>query len=108
MEEEVDLSNRGFVEIPDNIFSNRRILKLGASRNYITFLPPEIRKLTNLRELYIVSNKLTSLPPEIGKLVNLEQLDVSYNQLTSLPSDIGKLVNLEIFCFWQSTDFSSF
>jgi Leucine-rich repeat (LRR) protein len=61
-----------------------------------------------LEKLVVFKNQLTSLPPEIGELVNLEKLYVSSNQLTSLPSDIGKLVNLEIFCFWQSTDFSSF
>ena len=59
-------------------------------------LPPEIEKLTNLKNLVVRNNQLTGpIPTEIGRLPNLESLDLSINQLTgNIPPELGQLTNL--------------
>lgn len=70
---ELDLSNKGISELPD-----------------------EIGQLANLQTLYLMHNQLTTLPESIGQLVNLQTLDLGYNQLTSLPETVGQLANLQV------------
>jgi hypothetical protein len=43
--------------------------------------------------------KISKLPPEIGKLTKLKELDLSDNQLTSLPPEIVNLTDLHEFFF---------
>lgn len=64
-------------------------------------LPPDIRKLTNLRSLQIgCPAQLASLPAEIGSLTRLERLVIDNNGRCqmglSLPDSIGKLKNLKV------------
>ncbi|MGK7958455.1 MAG: COR domain-containing protein, partial [Crocosphaera sp.] len=60
----------------------------------LTYLPPEIGKLTNLNTLYLSGNQLASIPAEISELTNLMKLDLRYNQLISLPVEISNVSNL--------------
>lgn len=64
----------------------------------LTELPPEIGRLTQLKNLrvgYIIAKpRITNLPPEIVQLTNLEWLDLSQNNLSGLPSGIGQLTSL--------------
>ena len=66
-------------------------IRLSIDLNELTTLPPEIGKLTNLKELRLSDNQLIRLPPEIGILTKLESLSVNNNRLNELPPEIGKL-----------------
>ncbi|KAI6187326.1 Leucine-rich repeat protein soc-2 [Aphelenchoides besseyi] len=61
----------------------------------ITAVPPAIKDLSQVTELFLYKNKLTTLPPEIGHLVNLRILGLSENNLSSLPETISSLKRLE-------------
>ena len=47
---------------------------LDLSKSNISSLPPTLKELSHLTELYLYSNRLATLPPEIGRLVNLVNL----------------------------------
>ncbi|MGK7931784.1 MAG: COR domain-containing protein, partial [Microcystaceae cyanobacterium] len=72
---------------------------LDLSWKFLTYLPPEICQLTNLKVLDLSYNSLITLPPKLGKLTSLEWLDLSNNKLTTLPSEISQLTNLRTFDF---------
>ncbi|MCK4934906.1 MAG: leucine-rich repeat domain-containing protein [Simkaniaceae bacterium] len=70
------------------------ITMLDLSRLFIEYIPPEIGKLTNLKDLILLNNWITALPPEIGKLTNLQHLYLDPN-ITGLPNAFSKS-NVEI------------
>ncbi len=61
-------------------------------------IPPQLCKLSNLKELWLNTNNLSgSIPSELGNLSNLNYLYLDNNQLSgSIPSELGNLSNLEI------------
>ena len=66
-----------------------------AEKNF-SYIPNEIFKLVNLKELYINSINLKALPKDIGNLINLEELTIGGDcKLKKLPKEIGKLTNLK-------------
>jgi Leucine-rich repeat (LRR) protein len=112
--------------IPKDIFNirNLRVLHfIGSECDYlpqdcknITTIPPEINKLSNLEELYLIMNNIKTLPIEINSLKKLRILDLSNNtsinvsnldnrnieilnlnecNLTSLPKGIENMNNLK-------------
>jgi len=85
-----------FSDIPPDIKKLKNLKYLTIDFNPLTTLPAEIGELTNLEELSIRRNNLIELPKEIGKLKNLKYLNLYGNKLTTLPSEIGNLKNLEI------------
>jgi len=68
---------------------------LDLSLQKLTFLPPEIYQLKNLKRLYLQGNSLTSLPPEISQLTNLQELVINDNRLRVLPPELGQMTNLK-------------
>ena len=66
-------------------------MRLDLSKSNISLLPPSLKDLTHLTELYLYSNRLATLPPEIGCLVNLVTLSLSENVITSLPEQLASL-----------------
>ena len=66
-------------------------MRLDLSKSNISLLPPSLKDLTHLTELYLYSNRLATLPPEIGCLVNLVTLSLSENVITSLPDQLASL-----------------
>ncbi|KAL1512545.1 hypothetical protein ABEB36_002126 [Hypothenemus hampei] len=101
-----------------------RVLNL--SNNLIEYLPEELNKLSNLRELNVSRNQLGKasprqwqwldgslwktlnlldlshndlnfIPEQLAKLYNLTTLHLSHNNLKVLPVGIGNLRNLKIF-----------
>lgn len=85
-------SNKKYI---DNL-SEQSILILDSEQ--LTFIPPEIRLMTRLTNLYLFNNLLTSLPSTIGMLAYLSVLQLDNNKLTYLPPEIGCLTNLrELF-----------
>merc|ERR1719239_1681713 len=69
---------------------------LDLSKSNISSLPPTLKELSHLTELYLYSNRLATLPPEIGSLVNLVTLSLSENVITSLPSQLAGLQSLRV------------
>ena len=67
---------------------------LDLSKSNISSLPPTLKELSHLTELYLYSNRLATLPPEIGSLVNLVTLSLSENVITPLPSQLANLQSL--------------
>ncbi len=68
--------------------------ELHISKNQLTELSSEIKRLDKLGSLYLYSNQLTGLLSEIGQLTSLVSLILDDNQITELPSTIGQLINL--------------
>lgn len=56
-----------------------------------TKLPPEIGKLTHLKELNLAGNGIDSLPVEFCNLVNLEILCLNNNKFRSIPEEVLQL-----------------
>lgn len=56
--------------------------------------PPEILKMTELRELWLCNHCIVTLPETIGNLQQLQVLSLQGNRLDSLPAAICQLHNL--------------
>ncbi|XP_058009643.1 probable LRR receptor-like serine/threonine-protein kinase At1g63430 isoform X2 [Hevea brasiliensis] len=84
-------------------FARDQVVKINITKSSIRgFLPPELGRITYLRELILHGNKLIgSIPKELGMLKNLKVLDLGVNQLTGpIPPEIANLngvmrINLE-------------
>lgn len=64
-------------------------------RRNFSILPPQIKYLPQVTELYLFSNNLSELPSEITQLTRLKILDLSFNRLFTLPSGISQLSQLK-------------
>ena len=67
---------------------------LDLSHHELTAIPPEIGRLTELKELHLKGNRLSVLPDEVWQLTSLVELDMSDNEFTWLPPGIGQLRKL--------------
>ncbi len=80
-------------------FAARRIQLLDLPGNNLSGpIPPEIEKLTGLRQLTLNHNALSGpIPPEIGSLIGLEGLSLRHNNLDGgpIPLEFANLVSLE-------------
>lgn len=83
------------LDLIEESYSQRKTT-LDLSNKEIEELPPEIGRLTNLKELDLSGNTLTELPIEIGQLTNLEILKLSENRLTRFPKNFAHLQKLTI------------
>lgn len=61
----------------------------------ITEFPPNLLKMTTLRELHIANNSIERIPLEISNLTELTDLNISNNRLLTLPPSMGFLTNLK-------------
>ena len=78
------------------LHSENRVTRLELQENRLQgAIPPEIRLLTLVEDLWLWGNDLTSIPAEIGQLENLKHLGLVNNDLTSIPAEIGQLENLK-------------
>ena len=82
-----------------------RVVKLDLTTNGLTGpIPPELGKLSELREMRFHGNKLSGpIPPEFGELSNLRWIQISSNTLTgAIPPQLGELSNLTgLFLFFN-------
>ena len=82
--------------------ANDRVTKLLLVQNGLAGpIPPELGRLSELRELILHSHDLHSngltgpIPPELGGLAQLKELDLSRNRLSgNIPAALGALANL--------------
>lgn len=114
---DVDLSNNGLQEVPNeleewycvtnlalacngirtipNFFVNFCLLHtLDMSNNLLVNVPSFLSYLKNLMILRLQNNKIVGLPSEIGKLKSCQELDVSGNQIRLVPEEIGNMESL--------------
>ncbi|KAI6217985.1 hypothetical protein M3Y99_01740100 [Aphelenchoides fujianensis] len=77
--------------------------RLDLNSSEITAVPPAIKDLTqvtelflNLETLWLRYNKLTHISPDIGRLKKLKMVDLRENKITELPKEIGDLSALSI------------
>ena len=90
----LDLSELNLKTLPPEVFKLTHLKELNIGLNQLESLPPEIGNLTQLGSLNIEDNKIKTLPPEIGNLKGLECLYLGGNQLEILPIEIGNLTDL--------------
>ena len=69
------------------------LLYLGG--NQLTDVPPDFKRLKQLRHLYLCDNQLTTIPRELGRLKKLESLSLHKNFLKTLPAEILMLTHLQ-------------
>ncbi|KAJ7957641.1 Mitogen-activated protein kinase kinase kinase [Quillaja saponaria] len=84
-----------------------RITKIDLSRrNLKGEIPPEIKGMEGLTELWLDGNSLTGLLPDMSSLINLKIVHLEDNKLTGpLPSYLGSLPSLQAL-FIQNNSFS--
>ena len=74
-----------------------RVTDLGLYHNQLDGpIPPELVRLSNLRELHLGDNQLDGpIPSELGGLTNLRELYLYFNELSGpIPAELGGLTNL--------------
>lgn len=91
-----------FKTIPKVIFNLKNLKYLDFSYcDYITVIPPDIKRLVNLEQLLMTECGINSLPPEIGALSNLIELNVGDERTNQpfmvIPREIGQLKKLKKF-----------
>nr|WP_166157964.1 hypothetical protein [Neochlamydia sp. AcF84]NGY95840.1 hypothetical protein [Neochlamydia sp. AcF84] len=91
----LDLGKSGLTFLPPEIGLLSQLKTLELDQNQLTTLPEEIGQLSQLQLLGLSNNQLTSLPAAICQLSQLHTLALSYNQLTYLPARIGQLTSLQ-------------
>jgi internalin A len=91
---ELDLSNSGLKEIPEELSRLQNLTSLYLSRNQLTEIPEHLSRLQNLTTLYLLGNQLTEIPEHLSQLQNLTLLGLSNNQLTEIPEHLSRLQNL--------------
>ncbi|CAG9762084.1 unnamed protein product [Ceutorhynchus assimilis] len=123
--ESVYINDLKCCSLPKGILQLQKLKILDLSNNSIEFLPEELNKLPNLKELNmsynllgkgtlkqwqwlggclskslstldLSNNTLTFLPDQLVKLHNLTKLNLNNNRLKLLPAGIGNLRNLKI------------
>ena len=60
-------------------------------------IPPELGRLSHLKELVLSNNQLSGrLPTELSRLLRLERLSLSHNRLSgAIPAELSRLTNLK-------------
>ncbi|XP_070209742.1 uncharacterized protein [Littorina saxatilis] len=93
---QLDLSHRGLVYIPLQVFQFQQLDVLKLSHNRLDQLPPMVSYLRGIRTLHLQHNLLTALPPTLVNCRHLSELDLSDNRLTSLPKGLQGLKALRV------------
>jgi internalin A len=91
---ELYLHGNNITIIPDFISQLTHLSKLYISNNEISTIPDSITRLTNLSVLHLYNTKISIIPDSIKRLTNLSVLDLSNNQISCIPDSISKLINL--------------
>ncbi|GHO98808.1 hypothetical protein KSF_088560 [Reticulibacter mediterranei] len=81
--------------ITATFYNENKLLHLDLSGLSLTYVPAELRQLTNLQVLDLSNNQLSEVPAELGRLTNLQSLALYHNQLSEVPAELGQLTNLQ-------------
>ncbi|XP_052269021.1 malignant fibrous histiocytoma-amplified sequence 1 homolog isoform X2 [Dreissena polymorpha] len=100
----IDMSGQGMTILPMSVVGTNDTGELILASNNLRSLPPEIKRLTELRKLDISRNGIrctnpgdfSGLPGEIKELVNLVELKISECNLPYIPPAIWTLTHLKI------------
>lgn len=94
--ETVDLSKNLFRDSPINLEEAKKCLVLNLSNNSLTEIPSSVFvELTNLHYLNLANNKLETVPPQLRRLINLRVLILNDNTLKHAQlRQVTSLVNL--------------
>ncbi|XP_076346434.1 leucine-rich repeat-containing protein 40-like isoform X1 [Tachypleus tridentatus] len=91
---QLNLSNRGMVEVPDVVWNINNITPEESKMLSVSLDDTDGERWwdqVDLTKLILASNKLSTIPSEISNLQALTVFDVHDNQLTTLPDSIGDL-----------------
>ncbi|KAK7075658.1 Leucine-rich repeat-containing protein 40 [Halocaridina rubra] len=97
---QLNLSNRGMVEVPDKVYhiheiDNEEAKKLTMTMSMDNSDDDRWWEQTDLTRLYLSSNQLSTISPKISNLMAIQVLDLSDNCITTLPSALGELNALQ-------------
>jgi len=84
--------------LPAEFFELPKLRILILSGTNMGFLPPELGRLAELRQLFMSRAGLVGpIPPEAGNLSELRYAELGYNQLFGeIPAELGNLSNLTV------------
>lgn len=94
----LDLSDLNLTYLPPEIFKLIQVKRLNLSKNPIQYISSSINKMISLSFLNLSQINLKKIPEELGDLTNLQKLDLSKNELAngSIPPGLfQKLQNLQ-------------
>ncbi|XP_064390207.1 leucine-rich repeat and death domain-containing protein 1-like [Halichondria panicea] len=90
------LNNNSIIMPPEEITHLKNLVHLSLECNQLTLLPSDLHKLsTTLTFLNLSHNPLTFLPPYVSKMVNLKELWLEDIGLSSLPNEFLTLIQLQ-------------
>lgn len=87
----------GLEELPKGLFNLTSLIALFAGINKLQSIPKEISKCSKLKELVLYNNNFKEYPENINLLTELKTIDLRSNYINSIPSSITNLVSLESF-----------
>ncbi len=98
----ISLKKQKLKEFPPQLFRLTNLKDLDLSSNKIREIPKEISLLAHLEVFNASNNYINQLPQEMGDLIYLRRLDLSRNDLEILPSSIGALLHLQELILWST------
>lgn len=109
----MDGAEEQYLEVKNRILRNVHETRFVISyRNRLRELPPEIGKMTQLKELYIYGcPALKDLPKELGQLQQLQKLSLANSFFQKIPKVLGELkglneLNLSKISFAKKADWA--
>ena len=90
------LVDKGYSEIPKEIFLFENIEHLFLSSNSIKEIPKDITKLKKLKRLHLGNNKIKDIPFFLKDLKHLESLNLQWNEITNIPESICDMKKLKV------------
>jgi Leucine-rich repeat (LRR) protein len=87
------VSNNYLTQLPDELNRMSQLTELDASCNQLTHLPPRMGDLRSLQSLVLRNNLLLAVPIEVTFL-KLARLDLRANRIGSLPIEIRDMATL--------------
>lgn len=92
--------NNKLEEIPEFVFSCKKLEILSLHENKISHIPKEIGFLTEMKRLFISRNEnIKEFPCEIGNLKKLETLFMLETSIKKVPIEIFHLTKLKLVAF---------